>query len=313
MSGRYRELRIPLTEERRRKETYSVTADVLSYQLCPRQYGFFVHRKYIPAHVVQVWYGKIIHQVLDKLHMHYRGHLNPEMEGQLPTDEDVDIYFTQVNNSLRAHGLHAINRDLIDRARSVLINFNRIEGTHLYPHILDTECNLQNNQGDYILEGVVDVLRSTQKKGRKRSQYEPVEIWDYKGSQYPDIRSESGRRKLDRYEYQMYVYAGLFHQKYGKYPLNAKLYFMNELHSEGNLTERPQNAIHKIDLTNPDIAEKVHEAIDIFSQTVREIEDCKQNNLWRAPENMPDMATCTICDIRWNCPAARHNFPLRYP
>ena len=62
----------PPTQSRRR---YSVTADILAYQQCSIQYGAFAARRYEPALVVQLFYGTVIHQVLDRAHAHFRGEL----------------------------------------------------------------------------------------------------------------------------------------------------------------------------------------------------------------------------------------------
>ena len=79
---------------------YSITADILAYKTCPRQYGFFSHRGYIPAHNIQLWFGTIVHQVLEKIHLQYKGYLDPNRRGQLPTDADVEFFFNQINESL---------------------------------------------------------------------------------------------------------------------------------------------------------------------------------------------------------------------
>ena len=292
------------------KEKYSVTADILSFQLCRRQYGFFNVRKYQPAHVVQIWYGTIIHQVLDKLHMHYLGLLNLQTKGQIPSDNDVELYFNQVKDSLRARGIKAINPDLEDNALRVLKKFNMVEGTNLYPNVVDTECSLQIDRGNYILHGIVDVLKDLS-IGKNIRNYDPVEIWDYKGSKFPNINKEDGRRKLERYTFQMLAYAELYRLKSGKYPLKGILYFMNELDNIPEPNIRPTQAVYEIDFRNPLNLQQIEQAMNSFSETVAEIEQCKENDEWNFPEQKPDNETCDICDLRWNCELC--NYPMRYP
>ncbi|MFA4849529.1 MAG: PD-(D/E)XK nuclease family protein [Methanoregula sp.] len=314
MTGRlYQELRnqINLRPERQTTPRYSVTGDILSFQICRRQYGFFTHRKYTPAHVVQAWYGQIIHQVLDKLHLHYSGSLNPAHRGILPTDDEVEAYFNAVDQSLRAKGLHHINSGLRVQALRVIKKFNQIEGATLYPRIIDTECNFQSTHGNFILEGVVDVLSSSTQQ-TETTQFAQVEIWDYKGSKYPNPSTDSGKTKLQRYIFQMMVYAELYRLKMGQYPLKANLYFVNEL-DKSNISSRPDNAIFEIDFTNPENLSNITNAIEKFCQTVREIEDCKAHDQWNPPAVMPDEETCTICDKRWDCSAVGNHFPMRYP
>ena len=310
---RYHELRthINLRVEQPVIQRYSVTGDILSFQICSRQYGFFVHRKYIPAHVVQAWYGQIIHQVLDKLHLHYCGFFNPDHQGFLPSDNEIEVYFDAVDQSLRAKGLHYINAALRPQALRVIKKFNRIEGGTLYPRIVDTECNFQSTQENFILEGVVDVLSSSSFHANT-DQYAQVEIWDYKGSKFPNINTTTGRSKLQRYIFQMMVYAELYRLKTGKFPLKANLYFVNEL-DDDRITSRPPHAIYEIDFTVPNNLTGIQNAMILFKNTVRAIEQCKLRNQWNAPATIPDEETCTICDKRWDCGAVGDRYPMRYP
>lgn len=309
---RYQNLSIPAMANVGMKEKYSVTADILSFQLCKKQYGFFAVRGYQPAHVVQIWFGTIIHQVLDKLHMHYSGLLSPNTIGQAPSDDDVDLYFNQVEESLRARGIRAINPDVRATALKVLKIFNRIEGPNLYPNVVDTECSLQTDQGNYILHGVVDVLKDVS-IGRAIRNYDPVEIWDYKGSKFPNISRQDGQRKLKRYTFQMLAYAELYRLKKGKYPLKGVLYFMNELNTNPEPNTRPTQAVYEIDFRNPLNIRNINQAMNSFSQVVSDIEQCKQHDRWDSPQQMPDKETCDICDLRWNCTTVRSNYPMRYP
>ena len=294
------------------KESYSVTGDILSFQLCPRQYGFFSERNYQPAHVTQIWFGMIIHQVLDKLHMHYRGLLDEATEGQLPTNDEVEQYFEQVERSLRARGIKAINENVQELALRVLQRFNTIEGPTLFPFVEDTECKLQADEERYVLHGVVDVLRDTSHSRRARSDYDSVEIWDYKGSRYPNIDTEAGRQKLERYRFQMLVYAELYRRKHGRYPAKGILYFLNELDGTPAPIRRPEDATYEIDFRDPIWLNQVAEGMQMFEQTVHEIEECRDTNNWPSPNvDQRDKETCDICDKRWDCQDA--NYPMRYP
>src|SRR5262245_47341505 len=164
----------PPAQGRRR---YSVTTDILAYQQCSIQYGAFVARRYAPALVVQLFYGTIIHQVLDRAHAHYRGELGVP-PGTFPTDADIDNYFMEVENALIARRIRAV-QSVRDQAKVILKRFNSLEGPTLYPRIIDTECRLQADQGQYILHGNVDVLVASDVGGNA------VEIWDYKGAHRP--------------------------------------------------------------------------------------------------------------------------------
>ncbi len=309
----YKKLKIENKINAELKDKYSITGDILSFQLCPRQYGFFNIRGYQPAHVVQMWFGTILHQVLDKLHLHYKGLIDPRLKGSIPSDVELELYFNQVESSLKAKGMKAINKDIRVLALKVLKIFNHLEGPSLYPNVLDTECKLQTDKGDYILHGVVDVLKDVSFFGKKLKNYDPVEIWDYKGSRYPDISTREGKRKLLDYEFQMLVYAELYKQKKGNYPLKGKIYFMNELDLDPEPTKTPTQAISEIDFRSITYLEKINQANEVFDQIVKKIVECKQKDSWDPPKEIPDKDTCTICDLRWNCAIVNGQYSMRFP
>ena len=287
----------PPAQSRRR---YSVTADILAYQQCSIQYGAFAVRRYEPALVVQLFYGTIIHQVLDRAHAHYRGELGVP-PGTLPTDDDIDDYFAQVENALIARKIRA-GQNVREQARTILKRFNSLEGPTLYPRIIDTECRLQADQNQYILHGNVDVLVSSDAGG------DGVEIWDYKGAYKPSLSEPD----YERYVFQMQVYADLYRQKTGQAPTKAILYFLNELSGDNAPVTRPVNALLEVQL---DPAE-VQQALQSFSQTVQEIEHCRDTRHWPNPAVAPAQRTCNACDLRWNCEAARsfnRDYPMIHP
>jgi putative RecB family exonuclease len=273
----------------------------LAYQQCSLQYAAFAIRRYEPALVVQLFYGTIIHQVLDRAHAHYRGELGVP-PGSFPTDADIDNYFTQVENALIARRIRAV-RSVREQAKSILKRFNALEGPTLYPRIIDTECRLQADQGQFILQGNVDVLAASDAGGA-----DAVEIWDYKGANKPSL----GDPDYQRYVFQMQVYADLYRQKTGTAPSKAILYFLNELTGDPAPTTRPVNALLEVNLDPTSVQQALHS----FGQTVQEIEGCRVARTWPDPAVAPPEKTCSACDLRWNCNAAssfgRH-YPLIYP
>jgi len=297
----FQSLQVPFNPPAQSRRRYSVTADILAYQQCSLQYAAFAVRRYEPALVVQLFYGTIIHQVLDRAHAHYRGELGVPA-GSLPTNADIDNYFTQVESALIARRIRAVD-SVRDQARTILQRFNSLEGPVLYPRIIDTECRLQADQGQYILHGNVDVLAASDTDGGAT-----VEIWDYKGANRPSV----GDPDYQRYVFQMQVYADLYRQKTGTAPSKAILYFLNEL--SGNLapTSRPVNALLEVNLDPA----SVQQALQSFGQTVQQIEACRATRTWPDPTIPPPEKTCSACDLRWRCNAAANfgrTYPLLYP
>lgn len=296
----FQSLNLPYTAPAQSRRRYSVTADILAYQQCSIQYGAFVVRRYEPALVVQLFYGTIIHQVLDRAHAHFRGELGVS-KGTLPTDADIESYFMEVENALVARRIRAV-QNARDQALKILKRFNSLEGPQLYPRIIDTECRLQADQGQYILHGNVDVLADSNGGGNG------VEIWDYKGASRPSLDDPEYRR----YEFQMQVYADLYRQKTGTAPTKAILYFLNELAPDPEPNVRPVNALLEVDLDPP----AIKQALESFGQTVQDIEACRANRRWRDPVEAPSRSTCNACDLRWNCSATvgfGREYPLLHP
>jgi hypothetical protein len=269
------------------KRAYSVTADVLAFRTCSIQYGAFRARRYEPATVPQLFWGTAIHQVLDMAHAHYRGLIGPMTRGAIPTDADIDEYFRQIERALRARQISVMD-NIREQARELVQRFNRLEGPHLYPQVLDTECRLEADQGSYILQGTVDVIRLDD------GEPPAVEIWDYKGTSNPGM----GSPQYSLYEYQMQVYAELYRRRFGAVPASVALYFVNELSGDPEPTSRPANAVMRIQLDE----QRVGRAIGDFSQAVADIQRHSASKQWPPPAVAPDKKTCSGCDLRWNCP-----------
>lgn len=283
----------------------SLTSDIIGFRKCRRQYGYFGNDGYVPAQAAQIFFGQIIHQVLDRCHRHYNG-LFGHPTGTLPTDADVDNYFNEVEKALRAHGIRPVTDIVAEQAKQVLKTFNVLEGPTLFPRVLDTEYRLESERANFILRGVVDVLAAD-------STGNP-EIWDYKGTDMPPLSSNSMRD----YIWQMSVYAELYKAKAGRYPARAVLYFLNELKGFPAISKRPMRAVYVVDFmkdsVQPDgVPTLVKRGLEAFDETAGEISACKKAHRWDAPSMAPDDKTCDICDIRWNCPTVGGSGKPRQP
>jgi hypothetical protein len=278
----------------------SLTADILSFRKCRRQYGYFGNDGFVPAKAVQMYFGQVIHQVLDRCHRHFAGLFGTPVH-TMPDDADIDRYFDEVDRALRAHGIRPASPIVGQQARDVLKVFNRVEGPVLYPRVMDTEFRLEAERNDFVLRGVVDVL-AVGTNGN-------AEIWDYKGTDKPELSSDEMRD----YVWQMSVYAELYKVKTGQYPERAVLYFVNELKTRAGdppVTVRPVPAVHIVDFMRdgigPDgVPNLVREALREFDATAADIITERHQRTWHVPDagGVPDSKTCDICDIRWNCRA----------
>jgi hypothetical protein len=279
----------------------SLTSDILSFRRCSRQYSYFGNDGFVPAQATQIYYGTIIHQVLDKCHRHYGGSLG-HPHGTMPTDSDIGSYFDEVQTALRSHGVRPASPAVAQKAKRVLGIFNRVEGPTLYPLIRNTEFRLESDRERYILRGVVDVLARNQDAPDDPAQ---MEIWDYKGTRFPDLSSD----EMQNYVWQMCVYAELYRVRSGHYPARAILYFLNELDLDPEPGQRPLRAIHAVKFSEV----SVQNALSQFDVTARAIIACRASKTWPLPQSVPTKETCDICDIRWSCPVPSSKYVVRLP
>jgi len=287
---------VPPPSPSQTKPRFSLTSDILSFRRCEKQYGAFGQDGFVPARATQAYFGSVIHQVLDLCHGHFAD------VKQLPTDDDIEDYFTSVENALRSHGIRPASGEVAKIAKLVLKRFNAVEGPTLYPRVRDTEFRLEAERTGYVLRGVVDVLAADASDPQDPAK---MEIWDYKGSKRPG----NSDPRLKDYEWQMAVYAELFKRVHGVYPRRAVLYFLNELAVEPAPAATPLRAMHTVAFSNASVAN----ALKQFDTTAQAIMACQTARSWPDPATQPDKETCDICDLRWNCPVPKVQYKLRLP
>lgn len=277
------------------KHRYSITSDILSFDMCPKQYKLFKNDGFIPSLTMSMFFGTAIHDVLDQLYKHYQGKYNPDNRGEIPGNDKIAEYFTNTVNALALRHIHA-NQHVKNVALNLVNRFVQLEGQALFPRIKETECYLSIDKGPYILHGRVDVIaRSTNPN--------QVEIWDYKSEKCP--RPKEGPR-FESLIYQMMVYGELYRQKKGALPDKAVLYFLGELDGPTPPTTRPVDAILELDFSD----DRIQKAMAKFDATVAQIEECKQTKNWPDPQIDPGQRMCDECDIRWNCTATQQKYTI---
>ncbi|MEM0136057.1 MAG: PD-(D/E)XK nuclease family protein [Thermoplasmatales archaeon] len=304
--GKYRDLNVRQTTTNDVKRRYSVTADVLSYRRCPRLYASQSERGFVPAQPSQRYVGSVIHQVLDRAHLHYSGRIRRETAHQIPDDHQIEVYFNEVDGAMRSHGIRPFSPELGEYILKLLQRFNRIEGNELYPRVKDTEHKLQSDRGKYLLHGVVDVLVSSTGSGKNS-----VEIWDYKGSRRPKESTSFGKKILEDYKFQMLVYSSLFNLRNGYYPTKGVIYFVGELRDQ-TITSRPTSAVLEVQLDDAEM----NRALQSFDITVGQIEASRGTDSWLPPTDGAETAgreTCDACDLRFSCPVERIKYNPRIP
>ncbi len=289
-SKKFENMKVPPTKEVRIRRAYSITADILAFRRCSRQYGYFAVMGYVPAQATQLYFGIVIHEVLDRAHRQFSGLMEGRPKG-IPSKDDIESYFRTVTEALRARGIRPYSRKAEASALEYIVRFNSLCGPQLYPRVKDTEHKLKADFKDFYMHGVVDVIASVEGDPDK------LEIWDYKGSH----RVEDDSEEMKNYTFQMQVYGELYRIRHGNYPARAVLCFLGE------------KEFGKMIVNVPLGAQSAKEAVELFVKTVDEIETRREKGDWRPPLKIPSMETCGACDVRWDCPTAKSKFPLRIP
>src|SRR6266853_3288978 len=105
MTKPFQGLSIPQQSSNPLKRRYIVTADIVAFRRCSRQYGAFRVYRYAPAYQTQLYFGTILHQVLDRCHSHHHVTLDPSTKGTIPdnghtlSNSQINDYFSRVANA----------------------------------------------------------------------------------------------------------------------------------------------------------------------------------------------------------------------
>lgn len=332
---RYREMHLNETIKQIDPQAYSITADVLSFRRCPRQYLLYRERGFMPPNATQFYFGTVVHQTLDNAYMHYSGRIEGVREKTLPKDEDIYRYFRNVENGLFARGIRPFAQGPRGGAGADKLNgdedyntlkdeigterasafykirfFNRVEGNSLYPRVIDTECRIDVNQSNFIITGNVDVIAYTNKNGKKE-----LELWDYKSQKPRDLAENTNDGKDARM--QMRIYAHIYNQRTNEMPTRGIIYSLGSIDPKTTPEDHtPEDAIIEIlDLANE---VEFENSIDEFSETVRQIESSRNTNIWPGPKKDPGASTCDACPKRYDCPhlsnfESKRAYPRHYP
>ncbi len=268
------------------KERYTITGDIISYSMCPRQYGLYRFYGFAPSNPTQEWYGSVIHRFLKRAHTVYR------VDKRVIGEDDVEELFRKVESAMEAEGVRPSSPQVRERVIALLKEFCRLLAGDFIPKIEEAELRLIKELPHFILYGIVDALKV---EGGE------FEIWDYKGMERPEPSTPLGRKKIEIYTKQMFVYGYLFKERNGCYPRRAVLLFMNELLKGESLKEKLSRAVYEIDFTDEKTVKEVEGFIREFSEIVREIEKSKESGRWELPSQI-DKKTCLACDFRFDCP-----------
>ena len=246
------------------KKAFSLTSHINVYETCPRQYQFYKDLEFTPSRSGQLLFGTLVHQTIEDIHRYI-------LDGEKVTPTKISYEFERNYRGLIASGYRPLGRTQKEEAlKQVLTYFQN--NKDLMNRVVETEVDVSYEKEDYIIHGKVDLLLGRDKK---------LELLDFKSQQKP----QKDDPIIEKYNYQLHVYAHILKERYGKDPERLYIYWTAE--------DLRKNALQEIPY-DPSLMEA---AGHHFDQIVHRIIQ-KDYNL----RNMPDKTkVCKECDLRFYC------------
>ncbi len=251
-------------EKLKLKKIFSLTSQVNIYETCPRQYKFFKEYEFVPSRSAQMLFGTLVHETLEDVNREVIiGNKSTITDDKI--EEALDFNYIM----LLKLGFAPINPAQIKNALGQCINYFH-ENYNELDYIKDVELKITLERPDYILNGVIDVVKES--KGE-------YEIWDFKTQQ-----KTSDKRVLEKFQRQLNTYAYLLKKKIGADINKLAIYWTNQKKKTDALTEFSYDE------------SLISSHINNFDEVVDKILK-KDFSIVDVPENK----TCNECDLKKYC------------
>ena len=142
----------------------------------------------------------------------------------------------------------------------------------LLKRVIETEIDVSYEKDDYIINGKVDLLLGKDDK---------LEVLDFKSQQKP-IKNDA---MLEKYRYQLHVYAHILKERYSKEPERLYIYWTGE--------ENRKDALMEINY-NENLVEAAGKHFDAVARCII----CKDFDIKTKPDKTK---VCKECDFKYFC------------
>ena len=198
------------------KKSLSLTSHINVYETCPRQYQFYKEFDFTPSRTGQVLFGTLVHETIEDLHHRI-------LDGEKVNEKIINADFENNYKGLLANGHRPLGLKPKEGALRHVINYFQ-NNQELLDRVLETEIDVSYEKGDYIINGKVDLLLGKDDK---------LEVLDFKSQQRPNAND----KVLQKYKYQLHVYAHILKERYDKEPERLYLYWTAEDNRKDALME----------------------------------------------------------------------------
>lgn len=246
------------------KKSLSLTSHINVYETCPRQYQFYKEFEFTPSRTGQVLFGTLVHETIEDLHRRI-------LDGEKVNEKIITVDFENNYKGLLANGHRPLGLKPKEGALRHAINYFQ-NNQELLDRVLETEIDVSYEKDDYIINGKVDLLLGKDDK---------LEVLDFKSQQRPNAND----KVLQKYKYQLHVYAHILKERYNKEPERLYLYWTAE--------ENRKDALMEIEYD-----ERLEKAA---GKHFDEVAICIINKDFEI-KNMPDKTkVCKECDFKHYC------------
>ncbi len=246
------------------KKSFSLTSHINVYETCPRQYLFYKEYDFTPSRSGQILFGTLVHETIEDLHRRI-------LDGDKVNESIITTDFENNYKGLLAGGYRPLALKSKEGAlRHVLTYFQN--NKDLIKRVIQTEIDVSYEKDDYIINGKVDLLLGKDEK---------LELLDFKTQPKP----ENNDPVMDKYRYQLHVYAHILKERYNKEPERLYLYWTSE--------DNRKDALMEITYDEK-LVEHAGKHFDIVAK-------CIINKDFEI-KNKPDKTkVCKECDFKYYC------------
>lgn len=250
------------------KKDYAFTTDITAYERCPTQYMAFSHLGFAAERVASTMFGSLVHQTIEDVHKAFK-------RDETITDEKIEAWFNANYESLiLSLKAYLDPKRKQDALRQVKTYYQRSKSK--FSQIVEAEFDVSVVQKDYILHGVIDLLRGDG---------DSVEIVDFKTDKIPNMKDPEDKARVENYRRQLETYAQIVEKKYGKKVSQLHLYYTRAKRGEEPKVTFPYDSAHaKQTLKQIDA---VVAAIEAHKFSNAKVKKCQ--------------SLCGDCDMRFYC------------
>lgn len=198
------------------KKSLSLTSHINIYETCPRQYLFYKEYEFTPSRSGQLLFGTLVHETIEDLH---RRILDCEKVNENVIAEDFENNY----KGLIANGYRPLAQQSKQGALRHCLNYF-INNKDLLKRVIETEIDVSYEKDDYIINGKVDLLLGKDDK---------LEVLDFKSQPRP-VKNDA---LLEKYRYQLHVYAHILKERYKKDAERLYIYWTAEEYRKDALME----------------------------------------------------------------------------